>query len=73
MRAKGSSREFDTLLTLREVSEILNVSIQTLRKWCNDGKIEHIRLPNNHRRIPAREIQRILSERNNREGSRRGD
>lgn len=70
MRASSGSREFDTLLTLREVSEILNVSIQTLRKWCNDGKIDHVRLPNGHRRIPVREVQRILSERNN---GKRGD
>ena len=51
------------LYRLREVSEILDISVQTLRNWCNKGKIRCIRLPNRHRRIPADEIERILKER----------
>lgn len=51
------------LYKLREVSEILNVSVQTLRNWCNEGKIRCIRLPNRHRRIPAEEVERILNGR----------
>jgi len=49
------------LYRLKEASAILNVSVQTLRKWCNEGKIKCVRLPNGHRRIPVEEVRRILN------------
>jgi|Deesub1362A_J573_1020465.scaffolds.fasta_scaffold04681_2 excisionase family DNA binding protein len=49
------------LLTLKEASEILNVHINTLRRWDREGIIRTVRLPNGYRRIPESEIHRILN------------
>ncbi|WP_407928342.1 MerR family transcriptional regulator [Archaeoglobus neptunius] len=56
-----STKKDVRLYRMKEASEILNVSVHTLRRWCNKGLVKCIRLPNNHRRIPAEEIERILS------------
>jgi molybdopterin-binding protein len=48
-------------LSLGDAARALNVSVDTLRRWDRDGKIETTRDEGNRRRIPAAEIDRLRS------------
>jgi len=41
-------------------AEILGVSKRTLYNWIRQGKIEYVRLPNRHFRIPEKAILKML-------------
>jgi len=41
----------NTLITIREASDLLGVSIKTLRRWEQQGKITSIRTRGGHRRF----------------------
>jgi excisionase family DNA binding protein len=43
-----------------KTAEILGVSKRTLYGWIRQGKIEYVRLPNGHYRIPEKAILKIL-------------
>ena len=46
----------DNLITIREASDLLGVSIKTLRRWEKQGKITSIRTPGGHRRYRQQDI-----------------
>ncbi|GEA27138.1 hypothetical protein MiAbW_01698 [Microcystis aeruginosa NIES-4325] len=46
----------DNLITIREASDLLGVSIKTLRRWEQQGKITSIRTPGGHRRYRRQDI-----------------
>lgn len=46
----------DNLITIREASDLLGVSIKTLRRWEQQGKISSIRTPGGHRRYRRQDI-----------------
>nr|CAO87231.1 unnamed protein product [Microcystis aeruginosa PCC 7806] len=46
----------DNLITIREASGLLGVSIKTLRRWEQQGKISSIRTPGGHRRYRRQDI-----------------
>ena len=48
-------------LTLGEAARALGVSVDTLRRWDRDGKLETTRDEGNRRRVPAREVERLSS------------
>ncbi|WP_164712338.1 helix-turn-helix domain-containing protein [Trueperella bialowiezensis] len=50
----------EKLYTTRQVSEMLNVSRQTVTRWCAEGYITYIELPTGQFRIPKSEVDRIL-------------
>jgi len=50
------------LLKPKQVSELLNVSLNTLRTWSNDGKLKCIRLTSGHRRYLEEDVQNILQQ-----------
>lgn len=53
----------EELLTIKEVSEILNAPVATVRGWCNKGKLATHSLTNGgHRRFLKSDIQSILDE-----------
>ncbi|PYB68958.1 IS607 family transposase [Thermoplasma sp. Kam2015] len=54
------------IYTIREACDILQIDATTLRRWDREGKIHYIRLSNNFRRVPKKEINRILGIKNNR-------
>ncbi|WP_153280158.1 helix-turn-helix domain-containing protein, partial [Thermoplasma sp. Kam2015] len=54
------------IYTVREACDILQMDATTLRRWDREGKIHCIRLSNNFRRVPKKEIDRILGIKNNR-------
>lgn len=47
------------LYTTEQVSEILKVNGDTVRRWIRDGRIKSVKLPNGCHRIPQSEIDRI--------------
>ena len=46
-------------LTLGEAAKQLGVSVDTLRRWDRDGKLETERDGQNNRRIPPAEVERL--------------
>jgi molybdopterin-binding protein len=46
-------------LSLGEAAKQLDVSIDTLRRWDRDGKLETTRDANDRRRVPVAEIERL--------------
>lgn len=50
----------DKLLTIREVCELLNVHIDTLRLWDNNGKLLAIKTKGGHRRYKKSQIDEFM-------------
>ena len=50
-----------TDVSLGEAARALDVSVDTLRRWDREGKIETTRDEGNRRRVPASEIDRLRS------------
>jgi putative resolvase len=46
----------NNLITIREASDLLGVSIKTLRRWEKQGKISSIRTPGGHRRFRRQDL-----------------
>ena len=44
------------LITIREASDLLGVSVKTLRRWEQQGKISSIRTPGGHRRFRRQDL-----------------
>lgn len=58
-----SPRTWPLLLTIEQVSKILNISKWTLRKWDNEGKLKAIRVGSRKdRRYQKEEVLKILKE-----------
>jgi molybdopterin-binding protein len=53
----GASQEAD--LSLGDAAKQLGVSVDTLRRWDADGKLETTRDDSNRRRVPVSEIARL--------------
>ncbi len=49
----------EKLLSPKEASNILNVTLTTLRNWSEEGKLKHTKLPSGHRRYPEGEIMKL--------------
>jgi molybdopterin-binding protein len=49
-------------LSLGEAAREIGVSLDTLRRWDRDGKIRTTRDPNNRRRVPTAEVERLRSQ-----------
>ena len=52
-----NNKEF---ITISEASRVLNVSIDTLRRWDKSGIIHPVRLDGKNRYFPMREIERLM-------------
>jgi excisionase family DNA binding protein len=50
----------DDLIAIGEASKILGVSVQTLRRWEREGRINCYRTVMNHRRYRRGDIEQIL-------------
>jgi len=48
--------------SIGKAAEILGVSKRTLYNWIRQDKIEYVRLPNGHYRIPQSAILKMLYE-----------
>jgi len=53
------------LLTIRQAAEILNVHVETLRRWDKSGKLKAIVISNRgDRRYEMKDIQNIIKNKN---------
>jgi len=60
-----SKKELPKLLTIRQAAEILNVHIETLRRWDKKGKLKAIIVnERGDRRYDPRDIEAILKNKN---------
>ena len=50
------------LYSAREAAQVLGISLDTLRRWDRSGRIRTERDANNHRVVPASEIERLRGE-----------
>ena len=48
-------------LTTSDVGERLGVTDETIRRWADDGRIRHMRLPSGHRRFRQADIDDLLT------------
>jgi excisionase family DNA binding protein len=48
---------------LDEVAVLLSVARCTVRRWCDEGSLQSIRTPGNHRRIARSAIEAYMSQR----------
>ena len=48
------------VLTPKQVAEIFQVSIQTVKNWCREGKIEAFKLPSGDWRVRADICNKIM-------------
>ena len=50
----------ETKLTTAQVAEKMGVDDSTVRRWCAEGKLSHIRTLGGHIRIPESAITELL-------------
>ena len=48
------------LLTIGEAARALGVSVDTIRRWSDDGRITAVVLPSGHRRFHVEDIEALL-------------
>jgi excisionase family DNA binding protein len=66
----NNNGQMDDMLTVKEVSRILHVHPNTLRRWSNNGRIKAHRInPRGDRRYKREEIDRLLAQFNSSEES----
>ncbi|MGH2446916.1 MAG: TOBE domain-containing protein [Candidatus Limnocylindria bacterium] len=56
-------------IRIGQAAELLDVSVETLRRWADDGRLTVTRSAGRQRRVPLAEVSRLLAER--RSGRRR--
>ena len=49
------------LLTIRQAAEVLNVHVETLRRWDKGGKLKAVRLGKGYR-IPQKSLDQFVKE-----------
>ena len=63
--ANSNNNQFGSMLTVREVSQLLHVHSNTLRRWTEQGIIKAYRIgPRGDRRFRAEDIALLLLEDN---------
>lgn len=53
---------YRALLTIGEAATIIGVSVDTLRRWANEGRVPCERLPGCHRRWTRAQIAQIKAD-----------
>lgn len=59
----GTDPDTATFLRVGQASEMLGVSVETLRRWELDGKLAMVRTKGGQRLVPLGEVSRLLNER----------
>lgn len=47
-------------LTVAQVAERLGVSVRTVKRWLEDGRLRHVRLPGGGIRVAVAELEQVL-------------
>lgn len=59
----GNGQHLSDMLPVRQVAQLLHVHPNTLRRWCNNGRIKAYRItPRGDRRFKREEIARFLAQ-----------
>lgn len=59
----GNKTDLPKLLTIRQVAEILNVHVETLRRWDKNGKLKAIRVnERGDRRYRPKDLEKIIKK-----------
>lgn len=51
----------DEMLTTPQAAAVLAVSGQTLRRWADERKVRHVRLPSGQLRFRRRDVEALLA------------
>lgn len=51
----------DYTLTSSDAAVMLGVSDETIRRWCDDGRVRYLRLPSGHRRFRPEDLDDLLT------------
>lgn len=60
-KKEDQSAEPTNWLSTGQFAERIDVAQKTVRKMCDDGRLDHKRLPNGDRRIPEDQVEEILN------------
>lgn len=55
-----SEHSQNDLLSVSQAAAVAGVSLYTIRRWDNDGRIESVRTPTGHRRFRRRDVEALL-------------
>ena len=55
----------DKLLTVAQASKLAGVSVASIRRWTNSGKLKTYRSAGNHRRIKTSDLIRLIDKSSN--------
>ena len=53
----------DSSIRIGRAAEMLGVTVDTVRRWADDGRIESVRSPGGQRLIPIEDVTRLIGER----------
>ena len=53
------------LLSTKEVADRLNVTIETVRRYCREGELKFVRLGKRLIRVPIEELEKFVGSDNN--------
>ena len=53
----------DEALRIGQAAAVLGVSVETVRRWGDEGQLRVARTPGGQRRVPVAEVRRVLAER----------
>ena len=53
----------DSSIRIGRAAEMLGVTVDTIRRWADEGKIESVRSPGGQRLIPIEDVTRLIAER----------
>jgi molybdopterin-binding protein len=54
---------YESSIRIGRAAEMLGVTVDTIRRWADDGKIESVRSPGGQRLIPIEDVTRLIAER----------
>ncbi len=54
---------FESSIRIGRAAEMLGVTVDTVRRWADEGRIESVRSPGGQRLIPIEDVTRLIGER----------
>jgi molybdopterin-binding protein len=54
---------YEGSIRIGRAAEMLGVTVDTIRRWSDEGKIESVRSPGGQRLIPIEDVTRLIAER----------
>ncbi|GAA2022288.1 helix-turn-helix domain-containing protein [Pseudokineococcus marinus] len=55
-----SEHSQNDLLSVSQAAALVGVSLDTIRRWDNDGRIQSVRTPTGHRRFRRGDVEALL-------------